>query len=423
MGIAAACFVAFGIFAEARAQQSPPDIETTIQKVLAQTAPLVAAYKAQQEAAAHAPKADPNASIRAQSASLTKQQKAEAQSIFTSAFSIWQAGDMAAARIAFERGLAIDPANAAANFYEGDILTRASDTAGAAKYYERAAAFGGASAEGFRAEAALKALPPRPVIDPILDAAPVVWRVEGVGTNFQDCANCPEMVIVPAGVFTMGSPRNEPGRKPNEGPRHRVTIERPFAVARFELTFAAWDTCVADGGCGGYRPKDEGWGRGTRPVINVSWWDAQKYVTWLSQKTHESYHLLSEAEWEYAARAGTSTAYPWGDSLGRYNAHCDACGTATVQPQTQPVDAWGRNSLGLYSMLGNVVEWTEDCYGSYAKAPTDGSAAVTAECEHRVARGGDFSSSDPSDLRSANRGLDLPTTRDNYEGFRVARTL
>ena len=159
---------------------------------------------------------------------------------------------------------------------------------------------------------------------------------------FKECANCPEMVVVPAGSFTMGSPTSEPERSAEEGPQHMVTIARPFAVGRFEVTFDEWDACVADGGCNGYKPSDEGWGRGRRPVINVSWDDAKAYVAWLSKKTGKSYRLLSGAEYEYAMRAGTQTAYPWGNTVGTNNANCHACGSQWDAKQTAPVGSFAR---------------------------------------------------------------------------------
>ena len=147
--------------------------------------------------------------------------------------------------------------------------------------------------------------------------------------------------MVPAGSFTMGSPPSEPGRSPEEGPQHMVTIARSFAVGRFGVTFDEWDACVADGGCNGYKPSDEGWGRGRRPVINVSWDDAQAYVAWLSKKTGKSYRLLSGAEYEYAMRAGTQTAYPWGDRVGR------TMGTARRAANGRPANrAWRTFAAG-----------------------------------------------------------------------------
>ena len=139
------------------------------------------------------------------------------------------------------------------------------------------------------------------------------------GKQFQDCAVCPQMVVVPAGSFTMGGESEEP--------RHRVTIRQRFAVGKVEIAFAEWDACVRARGCGNHRAGDRNWGRGQRPAINVNWRDARSYVRWLRQLTGQPYRLLSEAEWEYAARAGTRTAYPWGVAAGRNRANCKGCGS------------------------------------------------------------------------------------------------
>jgi len=145
------------------------------------------------------------------------------------------------------------------------------------------------------------------------------------GQSFNDCVrDCPEMVVIPAGSFAMGSPQGEPGRKRTEAPQHTVTIAKPFAVSKFEVTFAEWDACAAYGDCTP-RVSDHGWGRGRRPVIDVSWEDAQRYLAWLSKITGKTYRLLTEAEYEYAARAGTQTAYPWGDDIGNNHANCAGC--------------------------------------------------------------------------------------------------
>ena len=144
--------------------------------------------------------------------------------------------------------------------------------------------------------------------------------------SFRECAkDCPEMVVVPAGEFMMGSPATEKGRSTNEGPQHKVMIAKPFAVSKFDVTFADWDACVSVGGCP--QVGDSGFGRGTRPVINVSWDEAQQYVAWFSKMTGRPYRLLTEAEWEYAARAGSTTAYFWGDEIGKGNANCSGCGS------------------------------------------------------------------------------------------------
>ena len=257
--------------------------------------------------------------------------------------------------------------------------------------------------------------------DPVVE--PVVSAPRKSGTKFRDCEDCPEMVVVPSGSYRMGSPSSESGSEIDEGPEHEVTIARPFAVGVYEVTFDEWDACVSDKGCGGRGAGDEGWGRGRHPVINVKWDDVQAYVEWLSRKTGEEYRLLSEAEWEYVARAGTRAAYWWGDSIGHNRANCDGCGSRWDDRQTAPVGSFSANPFGLYDVHGNVWERVEDCWqGGYFGAPSDGSAWKSGHCGRRVARGGSWYDG-PSDLRSANR--DWSTTSDwhDYVGFRVARTL
>ena len=243
-------------------------------------------------------------------------------------------------------------------------------------------------------------------------------------TVFRDCDVCPEVVVVPPGSFMMGSPYRY-GFDFVEGPRHWVTIGYALAVGVYEVTFAEWDACVAAGGCGGYRAPDI-WGRGRHPVINVSWEDAQAYVAWLSEKTGQEYRLLSEAEWEYVARAGTMTE--------RYKRVDPA-----LPVETSPVGGHLPNAFGLYDMMGNVWEWTEDCWNrSYAGAPADGRAWRSGDCGQRVLRGGSFVRRFDL-LQPANRSRgsagSLPRIRamstvnramnriNITRGFRVARTL
>jgi formylglycine-generating enzyme required for sulfatase activity len=238
----------------------------------------------------------------------------------------------------------------------------------------------------------------------------------------QDKDYCPDMIVVPAGSFPMGSPATEKSRDNNEGPQHTVTIPKPFAVSKFELTFAEWDICVSYGDCT-QRPQDVGWGRGQRPVIYVSWDDAQQYVAWLSKVTGKPYRLLTEAEYEYATRAGTTTAYPWGEDIGKNNANCNGCGSQWDTKQTAPVGSFAPNGFGLYDMVGNVFEWVEDCYyDSYNEAPADGSAWIGSSCPNRVVRGGSWSDT-PVNLRSAYRYGSTTDLRSVGLGFRVARTL
>ena len=237
---------------------------------------------------------------------------------------------------------------------------------------------------------------------------------------FRECTDCPEMIVVPAGNFTMGSPETEKDREKDESPQHRVTIAKPFAVARFELTFHEWDACAAHGDCDPHITAS-GWGRGRQPVTNVSWNDAQRYVEWLSRLTGQSYRLLTEAEWEYAARAGTTTAYYWGDEIGKGNANCDGCGSQWDAKQPAPVGSFAANAFGLYDMAGNVFQWVQDCY-DYNGAPTDGSAWTSGDCSRRVVRGGSWSGR-PQALRAANRlGLSTVSRVDSL-GFRAGRTL
>ena len=242
------------------------------------------------------------------------------------------------------------------------------------------------------------------------------------GQTFSDCASCPEMVVIPSGSFRMGC-LNDSGCDSDQFPVHRVTISRPFALGRYEVTFAQWDACVAAGGCGDHKPSDEGWGRGDRPVINVDWVDARSYASWLWSQTGHGYRLPSESEWEYATRAGTATRYSWGDEIGVNRANCDGCGSRWDRSRTAPVGSFRANPWGLYDVHGNVWEWTQDCWNfSYDGAPTDGTAWDTGHCSGRVWRGGSWRES-PSGLRSGFRNWDGNGSRIRSLGFRVARTL
>ena len=251
----------------------------------------------------------------------------------------------------------------------------------------------------------------------------------------KDCGVCPEMVVVPAGSFMMGSPESESKGFSDERPEHRVTIGQAFAIGKYEVTFAEFDACVDAGGCD-HGPKH--W-RGSQillrsriwrflertdlPVIDVSWDDAQQYVRWLSRMTGADYRLPSAAEWEYAARAGTTTARYWGENIGENRANCDGCGSRWDKQRTAPVGSFEPNAFGLYDVLGNVWEWTQDCWhGSYKGAPSDGSAwTAGGDCSRRVLRGGSWILF-PRDVRSANRHRKTTDFRFNNIGFRVAKT-
>jgi formylglycine-generating enzyme required for sulfatase activity len=260
----------------------------------------------------------------------------------------------------------------------------------------------------------------------LLNATPLPAAAERAlkpGTPFKECSDCPVMIVAPASPFKMGSPDSE-GEK-SEHPQHTVTIMRPFAVAKLPLTFDEWDACTAHGDCAAH-VSDGGWGRGPRPAVNVSWGHAQTYVKWLSRITGKPYRLLSEAEYEYAARAGTETRYPWGDDPelnGRAMANCKGCGSQWDGKGTTPVGSFPANAFGLYDMVGDVWEWTEDCWNeTYQGAPADGSPWTSGDCSGRVVRGGSwYYGSDH--LRSAARLWWSAINGASSIGFRVARTL
>ncbi len=260
--------------------------------------------------------------------------------------------------------------------------------------------------------------------------------------GFRDCPECPEMVVVPAGSFLMGSPGHEKDRKEDEGPQHRVTIPSAFAVGKYEVTFDEWGACVAADGCGGYQPKALVWAALTHPMIYVSWLDAKAYVGWLSRRTGHRYRLLSEAEWESASRAGTTTPFSTGPTITTDQANFDGNYTNDGSPKgefrkkTLPVGSFSANGFGLHDVHGNVWEWVEDCWHrDYVGAPTDG-RAWTSGCGawvRRVVRGGswyDFPWYIRSAFRVSNSVYNLNKSLNpvgirfmDRVGFRVAKTL
>ena len=239
-----------------------------------------------------------------------------------------------------------------------------------------------------------------------------------------------EMIDIPGGTFRMGDLSGEGDE--DERPVHAVTVPA-FRMGKYEVTFAQWDSCVSDGGCGGYYPDDEGWGRGNRPIINVSWDDVQGFIDWLNDKTGGSFRLPTEAEWEYAARAGSTTKYHFGNSdsqLCRYANHADAstdysdrnksCSDG-VGKRTATVGRYQPNQHSLYDMHGNVWEWVQDCWSdSYVGAPNDGSAWTSGNCAKRVRRGSAWSLK-PRNLRSATRSKSDHSASGSLVGFRLAQ--
>ena len=238
----------------------------------------------------------------------------------------------------------------------------------------------------------------------------------------RECTHCPEMIVVPARSFRMGS-RDGEGQE-SEQPLHWVTIAKPFAVAKFPVTFDEWNACHDHGDCPSV--TNSGWRGDGLPAGALNWDDAQTYVKWLSKITGKHYRLLSEAEYEYAARGGRETVYPWGDEItldGRAMANCDGCRSQWGKKQTSPVDLFPPNRFGLYDMVGNVWEWTEDCWNeSYHGAPADGSPWTSGDCSRRVVRGGSWNDP-PSYLPSAHRRPTYHEGKNNNCGLRVARVI
>lgn len=282
-------------------------------------------------------------------------------------------------------------------------------------------------------------------------------RRMGPGTAFRDCGDCPEMVVLPPGRFLMGSAEAESGRLEREGPLHAVSIRHSLAVGKYEITrsefarfveetgYAAGDGCVIWGAGRAERDvarnwRNPGFHQSDRdPIVCVSWYDAKAYVQWLSMVTAKPYRLLSEAEWEYAARAGQASSRPWGEEPGEACAHAnvaDATAKAEIPgtafwvfhecndgwAYTAPVGRFRPNSFGLHDMIGNVWEWTEDCWNeTYAGAPSDGSAWTSGDCVLRILRGGSWNDL-PRLARSAYRDRVPNGDRDAVSGFRVARS-
>lgn len=266
-------------------------------------------------------------------------------------------------------------------------------------------------------------------------AAQAIAAIEALrpspGRTFRDCTGCPEMVSLPTGTASLGAADNEGDARPNEKPKRPVTFANMFAISVTEVTFAEYDACIAAGGCSG-RPNDNGWGRGNRPVINVSWDDAQKYASWLTSKSGHSYSLPTEAQWEYASRAGDSNAL-LGGSAAAICAFANGAGAESglqwanaacsdpVADRTMPTGMLGANKFGVKDTIGNVAEWTQDCNTlNLRDAPTDGSADARGSCNQRVVRGGSWFSG-PADLRYAARLMQRRGDSNDFTGFRVVR--
>ena len=236
------------------------------------------------------------------------------------------------------------------------------------------------------------------------------------GEVFRDCSECPQMVVISPGQFMMGSERH----RPEEKPVHSVTIAQAFAIGVYEVTVGEWDVCLREGGC---RYSPQAGDQEQQPIGNISWDDAQEFIRWLRDKTGADYRLPSEAEWEYVARAGTTTAYWWGDEPGSNRANCKDCGSQWDNTEVAPVGSFQPNPFGLYDVHGNLWEWTGDCWNNnYVDAPSDGSAWTRGDCVSRMLRGGAWKL-DHRYMRVSRRSRYDRDVRYYLNGFRVLKIL
>jgi formylglycine-generating enzyme required for sulfatase activity len=353
-----------------------------------------------------------------------------AEELFDRAYELHRFDDHEGALLRFTLGFSLDDEDFRAHYRMANVFKVLKRRAEARAHFRKAVRHGAGTHEGRFAEAHLARM----------QQAQTDSRAPG--ESFKDCETCPEMVVIPAGTYLMGDAAGKGGG--DEKPVHEVKIHHSFATGIFEVTFAEWDACVAGGGCDGYRPDDQKWGRERRPVINVGWKNAKSYVAWLSKKTGASYRLLSEAEWEYAARAGSGGAFSFGDELSELcqfgngtdkSIHTDTDEGAQFPNanmlcsdgfaiRTAPVGSFQANQFGLHDMHGNVSEWVEDCFHeSYNGAPDDGSAWIAGvDCGLRISRGGSWFSL-ATHMRAASR-MRTPVGWDtNVMGMRVARDL
>ena len=359
-----------------------------------------AADKAAAEKAAAAAAAAAAARIAEEKAAVAEAERKAAEQIVAEE-AARKAAEEQAARKAAQKAATDQAARMAA---AEEAARRAAQQAAAADKARKAAAQAAAAAA--TAETARKAA----------DAKAAGTKPASVKT-FKDCDACPEMIALSPGSFTMGNNSGDV----SERPAHSVKINYSFGISRFEVTVAEWKACHAAGGCE-YLPKRKGM-TSTSPVHNLSWLDTQQYAKWLSKKTGKKYRVPSEAEWEYAARAGTKTEYWWGNTVGKGNANCKNCGGDWNRKRPAVVDTVAANAFGLQGMNGSVWEWVADCwFDSYKGAPADGKARQRKDCQSRVLRGGSWRN-DASYARSASRFNYDHDVRYVLNGFRVARNM
>lgn len=436
-------------------REAHPSTKAQFTEILAKTASLLMIEE-------RASGREPIAELIARPHGLSPEQRRLAQVHFRAGYELWQSGDLGSARKMFKAGLEIDPADGIVNYDYGRLLRWAGDASGARRYLERAAAMAPGPAESLRALGQLRQIS----IGGRVNDPPKVFRLTDAPMEIWDGPETPEMVLIPAGEFTMGSRASEQSWAIKQGsevrlarqesPRHRVVLIEPVAIAKYAVSVGEFARFVAETGydagnqChtfehGRWRKRSDrnwrnpGFPQDERyPVVCVNWYDAKAYAAWLSLKTQHQYRLLTEAEWEYATRAGTTTRYFWSDDP---DVGCDYANAADLTLRktyptwpkimncqdghlfTAPVGSFRPNAFGLYDMVGNVWQWTEDCYiENYKNAPSDGSAAKRPDSCQRVYRGGSWNAY-PRVLRSANRNRNAPDIRGLNLGFRLARAL
>jgi formylglycine-generating enzyme required for sulfatase activity len=424
-----------------------PDLAKAVATLKAKTAELVAQHAADRKAHADAD----HTALVARSSALSPEQRAKVTDLGQQAKDLSKAGNCGAAVPLYKTIVEMDPANDDANVGLANCLRQQGDLTGAAASYAAAASFPDFSAPGnsyFAAMLALQNLPAPP--DERLAEPPAIFRVPGAPAELWDAPFAPRMVIIPGGEFTMGSPVTEHNHQ-NSETQHRVQIGYPLAVGKYDITrgeFAAFVAATgydAKGkeGCyiGGEFGRDPnadwrspGFAQSDNdPVVCINYYDAVAYAAWLSKATGQTYRLPSEAEWEYALRAGSTSEYYWGDEVGLGHANCDGCTAGPRAGKPTPGGTFPPNGFGLYDMSGNVWKWLADCWNdTYVGAPADGSSWEAGTCVLRGRRGGSWfnlaapKAGDvraPFRLRSAARFGSLPDIRFSSFGFRVVRSL
>jgi len=428
-------------------QAGNPDAEERIADLKEQTAEQLADYR-QREAAGEKARHE---HMREHWQALTPSQKSRVKALVEQALRQAKEGNCGDAVNLFGQALAIDPASVEANTGMGKCLRSDGNPVRAATYLTRAIDSPADDVPSRLAKlGAMMALQPLPPpAGPKLGDPPAIFRVENAPRQVWDAPEAPVMVIIPAGEYTMGAPADEPYAQKSEG-QHRVTIGYPLAVSEYNVTRGEFAAFVADTG---YDEKGcDIWADGTfkydpdgnweKPgfdqsdddaVACITWHDARAYADWLSKKTGHRYRLPTEAEWEYAVRAGTTTIYYWGTELGTGHANCDGCDGPDHQMKPSAGGKFPPNAFGLYDMVGNVWKWLEDCWNpNYDGAPTDGSAWESGNCSLRGRRTGSWFNLDkartddpraPGRLRSAGRFGSMPGLRISSFGFRVVREL